>query len=123
MSDDTFSPAQHAEIPPSFLRLYLAPGGHKLSASRNHVAARYDWCEDLAQMLTETAGRMQSDLGITEADVLLRCLQGLRSSTPAASDADEAAAQVAAQADAEAVWVVRRLAELMGWPDTCLLAG
>lgn len=115
MSDDTFSPAQHAEIPPSFLRLYLAPGGHKLNASRTHVAARYDWCEDLAQMLTETAGRMHSDLGITEADVLLRCLQGLRASQPEAPDQ--------AESDAEAVWVARRLAELMGWPDTCLLAG
>lgn len=91
------------EIPPSFLALYLAPGRQKPSLPRDELAARYELCEDMAQMLTETARQMEFSLGITEADVLSRCLQGLRVEPVVVSEA-------------ESVWVVWRLAELLGWP-------
>ncbi len=41
------------------------------------IAARYEFCEDLATMLTEHAQTMLFDLGITEDDVLERCHRGL----------------------------------------------
>lgn len=94
-------------IPPSFTALYLAPGGYKTTVPRAELAQRYELCEDMAQMLTETARNMEFQLGITEADVLQRCLQGLR----AGGDAPPVVSE------AEAVWVVRRLAELLGWSD------
>ena len=94
------------EIPQSFMALYVDPGRHKPNASREVVAARYELCEDMASMLTEHAADMSFRLDITEAEVLRRCLQGLKS---------DAAAVTAG----EAQWVIRRLAELLGWtpPD------
>lgn len=98
MSDD-----YQIDIPPSFIALFLDPGKTKPNASREHIAARYELCEDLATMLTQTAGEMQFKLGIAESDVLQRVHQGLQGD----------AAVVEAH---EAQWVVCRLAELMGWP-------
>ncbi len=98
MSDES-----QIELPASFLALYLAPGRLKPSLPRAELAARYEFCEDMAQMLTETARSMAFSLGITEADVLARCLQGLRVEPVVVSEA-------------ESGWVVRRLAELLDWP-------
>jgi len=97
MSDES-----QIEIPPSFLALYVAPGRQKPRLPRDELAARYELCEDMAQMLTETARNMEFGLGITEADVLARCLQGLRVEPTVVSEA-------------ESVWVVHRLAELLDW--------
>ncbi|MGE0349698.1 ATPase with chaperone activity [Hydrogenophaga sp.] len=98
------------EIPPSFIALYLAPGRQKPGLPRDDLTARYELCEDMAQMLTDTARQMEFSLGITESDVLERCLQGLRMEPVVVSEA-------------ESVWVVRRLAELLDWPapDTAAL--
>lgn len=41
------------------------------------VAARYELCEDMAQMLTEHARMKMFELGVTEEDVLARMGQGL----------------------------------------------
>lgn len=98
MSDES-----QIEIPPSFLALYVAPGRQKPSLPREELATRYELCEDMAQMLTETARSMEFGLGIAESDVLSRCLQGLR-------------VEPAVVSEAESVWVVRRLAELLDWP-------
>ncbi len=92
------------EIPPSFLALYLPPGRVKPTAPRAEIAQRYEFCEDLAQLLTDTARTMQFDLGITELDVLERVQRGLHAP----------GGQVNAD---EALWVARRLAELLGWPE------
>lgn len=97
MSDES-----QIEIPPSFLALYVAPGRQKPILPRAELAVRYELCEDLAQMLTETARNMEFGLGIAESDVLARCLQGLRVEPVVVSEA-------------ESVWVVRRLAELLDW--------
>ncbi len=98
MSDES-----QIDIPASFVALYLAPGRQKPSLSRAELAARYEFCEDLAQMLTETARQMAFSLGITEADVLTRCLAGLR-------------VEPAVVSDVESTWVITRLAELLNWP-------
>ena len=91
-------------VPPSFIALFVEPGRIKPSASREEILVRYDYCEDLAQMLTETASARRWELGITEDDVLERLQRGL---------ADPSAGVT----EPEAVWVIRRLAELLGWPD------
>jgi hypothetical protein len=95
------------EIPASFMALFVLPGRQKPSLPRDELAARYELCEDMAQLLTETARNMEFSLGLAESDVLTRCLQGLR-------------VEPAVVSDAESVWVVRRLAELLGWSDANL---
>lgn len=91
-------------VPPSFVDLFVPPGRLRPTESREHIAARYGFCEDLAQMLTETAKTMEFRLGISESDVLERMDRGLQ---------DEATGVDAR----EGRWVLRRLAELLGWPD------
>jgi hypothetical protein len=95
---------QSIEIPPSFVALFITPGRVKPSLSREAMSERYELCEDLANMLTEHAKTVLFDLGITEADVLERCELGLLTEASAVSAN-------------EARWVIRRLAELLGWDD------
>lgn len=90
------------EIPQSFMALFVEPGRQKPNASREVVAGRYELCEDMASMLTETAKNMLFSLGITERDVLVRVHRGLVS-------------EGAVVTPEEAVWVVHRLAELLDW--------
>jgi hypothetical protein len=90
-------------IPESFMALYLVPGRYKPSASHAEVSSRYELCEDMASLLTETAQTMQFNLGMTEQDVLAQCLRGLQ-------------AEGSVVSGPESVWVVHRLAELLNWP-------
>lgn len=90
-------------IPEAFLRLFVPAGRLRPTASREHIAQRHEFCEDLAQALTETARLHQFELSITEEDVLTRVAAGLQGTgSPVSAD--------------EAAWVVGRLAELLGWP-------
>lgn len=97
MSDDN-----QIFVPPSFVERYLAPGQIKPRAPLAEIAQRYELCEDLAQLLTETASNLFHTMHITESDVLGRCLSGL-------------AGEGSVVTPDEAQWVVRRLAELMNW--------
>lgn len=97
------------EIPQSFVALFMEPGRSKPAATRFFIAERYELCEDMANLLTQTAQEMLHALGIAESDVLQRCYQGLL--------AGEALFN-----PAEALWVVRRLAELSQWPQPADLA-
>lgn len=90
-------------VPPSFVALYVPPGRIKPTAPREEIAARHEFCEDLAQMLVEHARTKHWELGVAEADILQRMHAGLRGPD---APVDEA----------EAAWVVRRLAELLDWP-------
>ena len=90
-------------IPPSFSSLFGPPGKLKPTLGAREMAARYELCEDMAQLLTEQAAQQQFQLGITEDLALDRCLQGLLASPEVLSEA-------------EARWVVCRLAELLHWP-------
>ena len=98
MSDDN-----QVEIPQSFIALFIEPGRSKPAATRFFIAERYELCEDMANLLTQTAQEMLHALGIAESDVLQRCYQGLT--------LGEAVFNTA-----EAQWVVCRLAELSNWP-------
>jgi len=97
MSDD-----YQIEIPPSFMALYVDKGRQKLNVSRDALTARYELCEDMANLLTETARTMLFSLGITEHDVLERVQRGL-------------GGDAAVVSEPEAAWVLRRLAELLSW--------
>jgi len=90
-------------VPRSFIEVFVPAGKSKPTETREVIAARYELCEDLAQMLTDTAQSRRFELGIAEHDVLGRMHQGLLAD----------AALVSAD---EARWVIRRLAELLGWP-------
>jgi len=105
MSDES-----QIEIPPSFIALFVEPGRIKPNAPRAEIQQRYEFCEDLASMLTETAQSRLWELGITELDVLERIHQGLLAGQASVSPA-------------EAWWVTRRLAELLGWVSPPLTTG
>lgn len=92
-----------SQLPHSFIELFIPPGKMKPSETREVIAARYDLCEDMAQMLTEHASAKLFELGVTENDVLERMHLGLLQD-PAAVTAPEAR------------WIVCRLAELLDWP-------
>ena len=98
------------DIPASFIALFVAPGRQKPSEPRHVVADRYELCEDMATMLTETAKNMQFSLGISEHEVLVRIQRGLTG--------DDAVVSVP-----EAQWVMQRLAELVGWEFDPTLLG
>ena len=91
------------DVPDSFVALFIEPGRQKPNATHTTVIARYELCEDLANHLYEHARAQHHDLGIGESEVLSRVLLGL----------EQPASGVNA---GEARWVVRRLAELEGWP-------
>lgn len=95
--------ANQIEVPPSFLALFAAPQGYKLTQPIAFVRERYELCEDLAQALTEQAAAAQFRTGDAEGAVLHKM--------QAALSADGSAVE-----PAEAQWVVRRLAELLNWP-------
>lgn len=92
------------ETPEAFTAIYLTPGGYKPSLPRDELFARYEFCEDLANMLTEHASNVKFDTGATEGDVLERIREGLLQ-PESGVNADEA------------VWVTGRLAELLNWPQ------
>ena len=91
-------------IPESFLALFAEPGRSKVNTPYRAVLERYELCEDMASMLTQTAQEMLHGLGIAEQDVLQRCYQGLTTGE-------------AVFTPAEAQWIVCRLAELSNWPQ------
>jgi hypothetical protein len=90
-------------IPPSFIQLFVPQGKTRPIEPRETIARRYDLCEDMAQMLTETAREKHHSIGLDEGEVLERIRSGLL-------------ADAGLVTDAECDWIVRRLAELLDWP-------
>ena len=92
-------------IPPSFEAVYRDARG-RLTAPRDEFRARYELCEDMAQLLVGPSQALHHDLGVSEDLVLARTQAGLASTESGFNPA-------------EAVWVVTRLAELLAWsgPD------
>lgn len=90
------------EIPESFYALFLIGGRIRPNVTREVIAARYDLCEDLASQLSGYALARHLDLGIDEKEVLVRCHLAL-------------AGGEAGVSPQEAVWIIRRLAELLDW--------
>jgi hypothetical protein len=93
-------------IPEAFIDLFRPAGAqaaYRLTQTRDVIAARHEFCEDLAQMLTETAQERLHALGVTPEDVLERIQRGLLAPESPVSAP-------------EAGWVAGRLAEVLGWP-------
>ena len=98
MSDDN-----QTFVAESFIAIYR-DARQRLTASREAIAARYELCEDMANLMTEHCRTIHFRDGVDEGEVLRRCHQGLLT-RPATFEA------------AEAEWVVRRTAELLEWPQ------
>ena len=94
-------------IPPSFEAVHRDARG-RLMLPRADFRARYELCEDMAQMLVEPCQARLHDLGLSEDVILERTETGL-----AAEDSGFSAA--------EAAWIATRLAELLGWPHRALV--
>lgn len=97
------------EIPQSFAALYVRPGRSQPSIPWEDLYARYDLCDSMATMLQGTSTKMLHELRITELDVLERCYQGLR------MEGQPFTKQ-------EAIWIGRRLTEILGQDDTLFMA-
>ena len=91
-------------IPRSFVELFVPAGAIKPREAREIIAGRYDLSEDLAQILAEQARSKRWKLGVTEHDVLERIRRGLL--------VDDSIVTAA-----ETGWIIRRLAELLNWPQ------
>ena len=91
------------DVPDSFVALFSHRGRLEPGATREAVSRRYELCEDLAHRLVDYAHAQHHDAGFGQAEVLARCRRGL---ADAGSGFEPA----------EAEWVIRRLAELEGWP-------
>ena len=89
-------------IPPSFTALYVPPGKTRPTETHAHIAQRYELCEDMAQMLCETAAEQQFKTGAAPQDLLAWMERGLLGEG-AVLDAGEAH------------WVVLRVGELLRW--------
>lgn len=93
-------------VAPSFQALYR-DARQRWTSPPLEVAARHELCEDLAQHLTTHCQSVHVEIGAETDEVLSRCLQGLLSADSGVSEA-------------EANWVITRLAELLGWPHAGL---
>lgn len=89
-------------VPDSFTALYKNARTQRMSLAWKDFLARYEYCEDLANLLQETARNMMFELHISEEDVFERVYAGL------AIDGSGASPD-------EAFWILQRLAELIGW--------
>ena len=98
MSDD-----YQIDIPPSFFAVFT-DARQRLNEPIAVVRERYEVCEDLSNHLVQHAQILHHVEVPSEDEILRRILAGL-----ASPDAGVSAA--------EAQWIVRRLAELLGW--TC----
>lgn len=90
------------DVPPSFVALYTARSGDRLTRPPQAVRERYEVCEDLAQMLAEQASAAQFKTGASEREVLEEMQAGL-------------AGTESPLPGQEAQWVVLRIAEILGW--------
>jgi len=88
-------------VPPSFYALYT-DARQRLTVPLGELRERYELCEDLAQHLSERASAQHFGTGASTDAVLADCRRGLQAGPVVSPD--------------EAVWVVHRLAELLGWP-------
>ncbi len=91
-------------VPEAFIRAHTPSGRQRPDLPREALLERHELCEDLAQMLCETASTQRHELGITESDVLHRIAASL----------PEAGLELSPP---EISWVTGRLAELLGWID------
>ncbi|VWX59472.1 conserved hypothetical protein [Burkholderiales bacterium 8X] len=96
MSDD-----YQVDIPPSFFAVYTNARG-RLTEPLAEVRARYDVCEDLANILVQQALLLHHAELPSESGILQKIHAGLSAAESGVTPA-------------EAAWIVERLAELLNW--------
>lgn len=94
------SPDSQILIPDSFVALFVPAGRHRPTVPWDELLHRYELCEDTAQMLLEPARMHRDRLGVADEDVVHTLTQGL-------------AGPDSGLTEPEALWVGRRLLELM----------
>ena len=97
------------DVPDSFLALFVERGRLAPAATRGLVTGRYELCEDLAGHLVERVRARHHDMGVARDTVLADVLVGLQAPESGLNEK-------------EALWTVRRLAELEGWSDVSVRA-
>ncbi len=90
------------EPPQSFMAMYVKPGQSRPNAPQEVVLARYEQCEDMANILAGQAQTIAFKENLSEKEVLERCHLGLQT-------------RESSFTEKESDWVICRLAELMGW--------
>lgn len=89
-------------IPDAFCAIYTDALRHRLIISKEDLAARFELCEDMANLLSESTAAQWFKTGHEKAEVLEQVHAGLMVSGSLANEA-------------EAVWVVRRIEEVLEW--------
>jgi hypothetical protein len=69
--------ASQIRVPERFVQIFVEPGRIRPRLSRSEIETRHELCEDLAQMLCDTAREQCWSLNITLADALERIALGL----------------------------------------------
>lgn len=87
-------------VPESFLALYVRNG--RLTSSRAEIEQRSEFAEELAQHIAAMPATAAAEGPAEQAQSLDRCRSGLLSAPSQVSEA-------------EAGWIVRRVAELLEW--------
>lgn len=93
-------------VPASFISLFVPLGKTKPIASREEIESRYDYCEDLSQLLFDQLRDKMAEHGIPVDLAFARITNVLTDSSLNLSEAESA-------------WVLSRLTELSE-PFSCL---
>lgn len=94
--------SSQVSIAASFIALFTPAGRSKPSATHAFIAQRYELCEDMAQMLCDSASEQQFKTGVLP-ELLVESMQAALLGDGAVLQPDEAR------------WVVLRVAELLQW--------
>ena len=89
-------------IPDAFTAIHSDPVRNKLTISREELAQRFELCEDMANLLSESTAAQWFKTGQEKEEVLEQVRQGLLGENSVVSEP-------------EAQWVVGRIGEVLGW--------
>lgn len=89
-------------IPDAFCAIYTDALRHRLTIGKEELAMRFELCEDMANLLSESTAAQWFKTGHEKAEVLEQVHAGLLVSGSVANEA-------------EAIWVVHSIEEELGW--------
>lgn len=89
-------------IPDAFTAIHSDPVRGKLTISREELAQRFELCEDMANLLSDSTAAQWFKTGQEKEEVLEQVRQGLLGENSVVSEP-------------EAQWVVGRIGEVLGW--------
>ncbi len=89
-------------IPEAFTAIHSDPVRGKLTISREELAQRFELCEDMANLLSDSTAAQWFKTGQEKEEVLEQVRLGLLGENRVVSEP-------------EAQWVVGRIGEVLGW--------